>query len=96
MVIIAAHLNAGVILVATVGSPSPQYLFGDNSALDMLNQQPFFVKPEALSGHPAEERETGRALPVELATTGAQSRYYLPFSFDSTEGLQAAVCFRLY
>ena len=44
MVIIAAHLNAGVILVATVGSPSPQYLFGDNSALDMLNQPTVLCK----------------------------------------------------
>ena len=51
MVLIAAHLDAGVILAVTVQrwvqSPSPptswdlgprQYLFGDNSALDKFNQ----------------------------------------------------------
>ena len=44
MALIAAHLNAGVILVVIVYSPTSwylgprQYLFGDNSALNKFNQ----------------------------------------------------------
>ena len=32
------------------------YLFGDNSTSNIHNQPTFFVKAEALSGHPVKER----------------------------------------